>query len=46
MARALVLGQRRTKARRVGDVEEVPPWVSYNHTAQAGQYDIVEARTA
>ena len=46
MARAPVPGQRRTKTHRVGDVEEVPPWMSYNHTAQAGQYDIVEARTA
>jgi hypothetical protein len=43
MARAPVLGQRRTKTHQVGDVEEVPPWMSYNHTAWVGQYDIVEA---
>jgi hypothetical protein len=46
MARAPVLGQRGTKTHQVGDAEEVPPWMSYNHTAQEGQYDIVEAHTA
>jgi hypothetical protein len=41
-----VLGQWGTKTRRVGETEDVPPWMSYNHTAREGQYDIVEARTA